>query len=82
MGSLFGRRGVGADLVEVAGRYRVHRRAGQAGAEEVRLNGPGGERLHFLLGAAQSARRPPRCRRDAFGNPHHGGSLPPSSVPD
>ena len=71
VGSLFGRGGV-ADLGEVAGRHRVHRGAGQPGAEELGLQ-PGCGAQHFgpLRRARRSDRPTVRCWRDAFRHPHH-----------
>lgn len=69
VGSLFGRGGV-ADLGEVPGRYRVHQRAGQTGAEELGLHS-GGQQLHFVLSAGESRCRPACRRGDAFRHPHH-----------
>lgn len=69
VGSLFGRGGV-ADLGEVPGRYRLHQRAGQTGAEELALHS-GGQQLHFVLRAGEPRCRPTWCRRDAFRHPHH-----------
>ena len=72
VGSLFGRGGV-ADLGEIAGRYRVHERAGQSAAEELGLHSSSdGQNLHLLLRARrQTGCWPTRRRRDAFGHPHH-----------
>ena len=70
MGSLFGRRGI-ADLSEVASRYRVHRWAGQSGAEELGLYPSGSQNFRPLLRARKSNCPTVRCWRDAFGHPHH-----------